>query len=337
MGGMMLIAKNIYGGSQWEAVELPAGSADAQVCSFSKDEIRQLLEFFDMRSVKYRSHYKPTPEEALCVVLYRMSGAHRLKDILKVFGSSRARLSSIFNDTVLWLYGRYKKKLEWDARRLTRETLEGYARGFEEATDIPGIWGFVDGTMRPFCRPGEDQEDFYSGFKKAHGCKFQSVVTPDGLMSSLTGPFEAPVGDWILWRESGVAEQVRAVVGDEPLYVYGDAAYAPAFGIVGPHKDTRGQPITRQQEATNIIMSGSRIAVEWGFGMVVNYWSLTSFKRALKIGLSPVAVYYIVASLFTNCLTCFRGGNQTSEKFGVSPPTIEEYLFLEPEAGEDVV
>jgi hypothetical protein len=148
MGGMMLIAKNIYGGSRWEAVELPAGSADVRVCSFSKDEIRQLLEFFDMRSVEYRSHYKPTPEERLCVVLYSMSGTHRLKDILKVFGSSRARLSTIFNDTVLWLYGRYKKKLEWDARRLTRETLEGYARGFEEATDIPELCGPFAGRVR---------------------------------------------------------------------------------------------------------------------------------------------------------------------------------------------
>jgi hypothetical protein len=39
-------------------------------------------------------------------------------------------------------------------------------------------------------------ESYYSGYKKAHGYKFQTVITPDGIMSSLAGPTVASHGDW---------------------------------------------------------------------------------------------------------------------------------------------
>ncbi|KAG0132764.1 hypothetical protein HOY82DRAFT_483587, partial [Tuber indicum] len=49
----------------------------------------------------------------------------------------------------------------------------------------------------------------------------------------------------------------------------------------------------------------------------------------LKLHLSPVAAYSMIAVLHTNCHTCLCGGNQTSEKFGIDPPSVKEYLYLE--------
>ncbi|RPA94895.1 hypothetical protein L873DRAFT_1699950, partial [Choiromyces venosus 120613-1] len=297
---------------------------------FTKTEIRRLVQLFQLDSLRgggWRYGYQLHLEEAICILLFRLSSGQQLKDLLKIFGTSRARLSTIFNDIVLWLLRRYSKKLKWDENHLSRAKLIEYARAFKDTTRLSGIWGFVDGTMRPFCRPGYHQQTFYSGFKKAHGTKFQSIVTCDGLLSSLARPFPAPVGDWILWERSGVADQLGKIMGlgDEALYIYGDAAYLPAFGIMGPF---RRDGMTPAEEEVNVVMSGHRIVVEWRFAHIVNYWSFAVFKRGLKLHLSPVAAYYIIAVLLTNCHTCLRGGNQTSENFRMDPPSAEEYLYL---------
>ena len=47
----------------------------------------------------------------------------------------------------------------------------------------------------------------YSGHEGYHGIKYQGLVTPDGLISSLCGPEFGPVGDWKLWKECGSPSQ----------------------------------------------------------------------------------------------------------------------------------
>jgi hypothetical protein len=53
------------------------------------------------------------------------------------------------------------------------------------------IWGFIDGTFIGFCRgiDAERQHRMYSGYYKGTGMKWQAIVTPDGLVSSLSGPW----------------------------------------------------------------------------------------------------------------------------------------------------
>ena len=72
-------------------------------------------------------------------------------------------------------------------------------------------------------------------------------------------------------------------------------------------------------------MSNVRECVEWGFGKVSTLFAFTDFKKNLKVGLQPVDKYYSVATILTNCHTCFYG-SQTSDYFGLESPTIEEYL-----------
>ena len=47
--------------------------------------------------------------------------------------------------------------------------------------------GYIDGTVRPICRPGEHQRVVYNGHKRVHAIKFQSVVAPNGLIANLYG------------------------------------------------------------------------------------------------------------------------------------------------------
>ena len=48
--------------------------------------------------------------------------------------------------------------------------------------------GFVDGTVRPVCRPGEYQRVIYNSHKRVHALKVQCVALPNGLICSLYGP-----------------------------------------------------------------------------------------------------------------------------------------------------
>ena len=53
-----------------------------------------------------------------------------------------------------------------------------------------GGFGFVDGTVRPICRTGENQRLVYNGHKRVHALKFQAVALPNGLIGHLFGPVD---------------------------------------------------------------------------------------------------------------------------------------------------
>ena len=78
--------------------------------------------------------------------------------------------------------------------------------------------------------------------------------------------------------------------------------------------------------AFNQSMSQVRIAVEWVFGDIINYFKLLDFKKNLKIGLSAVGKFYIVSALLRNALICLYG-NSTSNFFQLDPPALNEYFL----------
>lgn len=58
----------------------------------------------------------------------------------------------------------------------------------DKGAALSNCFGFVDGTVRPICRPGKDQKVVYNGHKRVHALKFQSVPLPNGLVAHLYGP-----------------------------------------------------------------------------------------------------------------------------------------------------
>ena len=50
---------------------------------------------------------------------------------------------------------------------------------------------------------------YYSGYKNVHGFKYQSIVTPDGLVMSLIGPYEWKVNDANIFRLAGMKERFQ--------------------------------------------------------------------------------------------------------------------------------
>ena len=75
----------------------------------------------------------------------------------------------------------------------------------------------------------------------------------------------------------------------------------------------------------NATMSEVRVAVEWLFGNITNYFKFIYFKSQLQINMSSVGKFYIVCAFLENALTCLYG-NIVLEKFEVQPPSLQDYI-----------
>ena len=80
--------------------------------------------------------------------------------------------------------------LQWNHQLLSQVNLERFAQVVHrKGGPLNNCFGFVDGTVRPICRPSTvNQRLLYNGHKRVHGIKFQSVVTPNGIIATMYGP-----------------------------------------------------------------------------------------------------------------------------------------------------
>jgi hypothetical protein len=297
------------------------------VYRFTVSDIRQLLPFLELDTILWRTRYQPSSELALCLVLVRQSFPQRLFQLSNLFGRSESYLSTVYNDTIEHLCLRYRQMLQWHPS-LQYRRLRRYARAIKRVGGWTGegtIWGFIDGTFRATCRPTENQRFFYSGYKKHHGFKYQGIVCPDGLIGSIAGPYEGKMNDLQIVRKSQVQEDLHQVCNGHPqLYLYGDQAYQRLWGIMGPYRG--GRTLNKQQQTFNKTLSSVRIAVEQAFGQAQNLWLSNAFSIQLQPQQQPVAAFYMVSVLLTNCFTCLEGNNASGSRFLLKPPTLEAYL-----------
>ena len=296
---------------------------------FDKDDITilaQALRIPDKITCPNRT--TATGIEGLCIVLRRLSYPCRLEDLEPLFGRSKVELSYIFNDVLDYIYSVHSHLLEdLNQSWLSHENLDQFANAiYERGGPLDSCWGFIDGTVRPICRPQTNQKLVYNGHKRVHGLKFQSIAVPNGLIAHLYGPIEGRRHDAGMLRESRVLTQMQrhmTAPNGRLFSVYGDPAYPLSDGhILAPY---RGGAISRNQMLFNKRMSAVRICVEWAFGKVISLFAYLDFKKNQKLQLQPVGKYYKVAVLLTNCHTCLYG-SETGTFFNVDPPTLQEYL-----------
>lgn len=129
-------------------------------------------------------------EEGLIMLLKRFAYPCRLSDMVPRFGRSVPEISLILaeiTDHVVNTQGHLLQDL--DQPWLQPYHLDEFARAIhQKGAALDNCWGFVDGTIRPICRPGENQRVMYNGHKRVHCLKFQSVVAPNGMIANLFGP-----------------------------------------------------------------------------------------------------------------------------------------------------
>lgn len=259
--------------------------------------------------------------EGLLILLRRLAYPNRLCELSKEFNRLDTELSLIINTVLEDIYERFAGKLaslpqDWIdlARFATAVTVKG--------CPLLNCWGFIDGTCMAICRPSVGQRSCYSGHKRQHCLKFQSVMTPCGLIAHFFGPIEGSRHDAYMLAESGLLNLLTRQ-GFQNFCLYGDPAYPVLPQLLAPY---RGE--TNEDEANfNKSMSRLRQCVEWGFGSITTNFAFLDFKKNLKLYLQPVSKYYMIGVLLMNCHTCLYG-SQTSEYFDCAPPSIERYLHL---------
>lgn len=299
-----------------------------RVCKDDLVALKNTLQIPD----KFRCHQGTVCDglEGLCLLLKRLAFPCRYFDLMYFFGRSLPEICMI-NSTVLdWMYLEHGFRLtSWNQPFLTPIALQEYCQSItRQGCPLRNCFGFVDGTVRPICRPEENQRVVYNGHKRVHALKFQSVALPNGLIGNLYGPVEGRKHDAGMLRDSGllnVLERQAVNPAGDILCIYGDPAYPLRPQLMCPYRIGEVPIFTQDMQAFNEAMSSVRVSVEWLFCDVINYFKFLDFKNNLKLGMSAVGKFYIVAALFRNILTCLYG-NLTSDVFQLDPPTVQNYL-----------
>ncbi|ETP45982.1 hypothetical protein F442_07710 [Phytophthora nicotianae P10297] len=261
-------------------------------------------------------------------------GSRTGTELQDYFGRSGSGISNIFLHTLNFLDVKYKKLLAFGGHIAATRLCVYENAIFEVGSPYTNIWSFIDGTVRGICRPQPRQngtgkmlmqQSVYNGHKRKHGLKFQTLVTPDGLIIHLFGQFPGRNHDIKMFAKSGLADQVRSDSRFVDYRIFGDCAYGRDDVMLSPFEGAVGN-LTEAQKDINSKMSKVRVSVEWSYAQVVNYWKTLDVKSNLRVGTQPVGQMYRVGILMTNCITCIRGENTASDYFSVKPPDNREYL-----------
>jgi hypothetical protein len=281
----------------------------------------------------------------LLLVLFRFSRPRRLRPEMEFyFRFRKSKISAGIKEMVNALYSVANAYLQ--RPQIFHHRMEYYADCISEKCGrlVNTVWGFIDGTLRRTCRPSYFQKLLYSGHKRAHGIKFQSVVTPDGFFACFFGPINGNRHDSYMLARSELIPKLQAFMpaqnaddaaaggGNQEhnavppaiFSLYGDPAYPQSLYIFGGYRN----PAPGSDRARwNTEMSKVREVVELGFANLISNWAFLDFKASMMIFQSPIAKYYVVAAFLCNLRTCFYG-NQIMDYFDCNPLTINEYLSL---------
>ena len=277
---------------------------------FSKSEIPRLADLLRIREVEWLERRATTSEMALAVACVRMSHPRMLREVARLFGRSESWISNVANDVLTFLSERFDKQIEWHPT-ITLRRVNHFARRLDEYCGASLIWGFINGTSIDICRPTEEQSIFWSGYRKKHVIKFQTIVAPDGLIISCSGPYVSEAAGVRLVTVSKIEDRLRELFDDgDELFLNGDAAYDHCFGMMTGFSEHLTRTSGPARDFNNQMSS-----IRMGIGRSKMLWPLNEWRLGSEEEMSPVGTYYRATVLLTNCHTCLRGGNQISAQF----------------------
>ena len=295
---------------------------------FKKKDIGLLCEMVDWPGVTVRNEYRCDRVTAICSFLYRLAITCRWYDHELKFGHFTSQLSEVFWEHVELVVEKYGHVLT-----LRPGMMQARARLYADVLkehDCPlyNCVGFIDCTKIRISRPGGHgslQRSTYSGHKRMHCLIYQSLSTPDGLIYALHGPVEGRRHDLTLLYQSEWEEvmQNAFVIDGTQYYIYGDSAYLLRPWMQRPFVREFATPA---QLEFNTAMSALRILVEHNYRDLKQWWCSQDYARNLKVRQAPIGILYQASTIMLNFNTCLYRSGQTIERFGISPPSLDDYI-----------
>jgi hypothetical protein len=186
--------------------------------------------------------------------------------------------------------------------------------------------GFLDGTLRPICRPSRGQRACYNGKDRVHGLKYLAISDPTGLVLYMYGPIEGRHHDSYLVLEGRLHELLGRAFPDRTL-VFADSAFALHRTVLPAYRSFYlDNPASVE---LNRAISSVRIGIEWAFKHIAAEFAFLSSVSQQRVLLMPLAKHYRVATLLSNAITSLYG-NQTSSYFQLRPVSLQEYFAQRP-------
>ena len=84
---------------------------------------------------------------------------------------------------------------------------------------------------------------------------------------------------------------------------------------------------TAAQDFSNKSWCPLRSCNENVISLINNRWKLLDYRKVTMTRKQPLALYYKLGALLTNCITCLDH-NQIGEFYNCSLPTLEQYLAI---------
>ena len=136
---------------------------------FNKNDIPVLAEVLGLPET-FRCSQRTVANklEGLCMLLRRTAYPCRYSDLIPRFGRPVPELSMITNCVVDYLYDNHAHRLtQWNHQIMSPPLLQTYADAVSaQGAPLNNCFGFIDGTVRPICRPVELQEVVVSGISE---------------------------------------------------------------------------------------------------------------------------------------------------------------------------
>ena len=126
--------------------------------------------------------------------------------------------------------------LQWNNALLNPRALQEYATTITaQGSPLDNCFGFIDGTVRPISKPGQNQHMVYNGHKRIHAINFHSIALPNGMIGNMFGPIKLLVSyikrhDAAMLRDSHLLDDLQQFTFSpgpvmHPMCLYGDPAY----------------------------------------------------------------------------------------------------------------
>ena len=111
--------------------------------------------------------------QSLCIFVARLAYPNRLSHLEHLFNRPQTTISLIIQAVLDFIYDNFHQKINvWNRPSLTNRFQQFADAVHRKGAPLRNCVGFVDGTVRPLCRPTYFQRACYSGHKKVHAIKF---------------------------------------------------------------------------------------------------------------------------------------------------------------------